>query len=378
MIRFSWLLSIAALLVAAPAGAGTYAVGTCKPQLQSYSTISAAVSSVPAGSHVVVCPGTYPEQVSITQPLTLEGISSGNSGRAIITVPGEAQGNPQLQVNSSSCLMQCGDVAAQLVVQNVNPPGPVTVSNITVDGTGGQGGDCIFGGGFWVYGIFFASGSSGTILRSTTRHHVSDGCGVGIAVENASGIAASVTIRDNSVHDAEAGILTGVTGGASQTLTTTIGGNFLANAGRAGDDAAIYFFNSATVNGNFVTSADNGIYANGVGGQENSMLVSSNTLADDFTGVDLTGPGVVGKSNAISNSKFGIAFTGGPDNGATAQSNSIMNTGKAFSSLCAFTDVTLIGNDLNDASIGLDQFSSNNSISKTRFDNVDTIRTSCN
>src|SRR5690348_7907759 len=104
MTRFLLLLSVALILAnSIPAAlAGSYAVGTCMPNLTSYQTISAAVSSVPAGSRVLVCPGMYPEQVLVTQPLTLQGISSGNSGRAIITVPGEAQGSPQLQVNSQS------------------------------------------------------------------------------------------------------------------------------------------------------------------------------------------------------------------------------------------------------------------------------------
>jgi hypothetical protein len=37
---------------------------------------------------VLVCPGTYPEQVTISQPLTLQGITSANSAQAVIAVPG--------------------------------------------------------------------------------------------------------------------------------------------------------------------------------------------------------------------------------------------------------------------------------------------------
>src|SRR5580704_7082327 len=82
-------LSAAALFLAAPlALASTFAVGTCKPSLPSYTSISAAVSAVPAGSTVQVCPGTYAEQVFISQALTLEGITSGNSSDVVITVPG--------------------------------------------------------------------------------------------------------------------------------------------------------------------------------------------------------------------------------------------------------------------------------------------------
>ncbi len=69
--------------------AASVAVGpnTCQPSLVHFATIQAAVSAVPFGATVLVCPGTYPEQVTITQPLTLKGVTDGVSGAAIITVP---------------------------------------------------------------------------------------------------------------------------------------------------------------------------------------------------------------------------------------------------------------------------------------------------
>lgn len=78
---------ILAVFLSASAFAGELnAVGTCNPKLSHYATISLAVSSVPAGSTIEVCPGNYPEQVVITQPLTLEGIPKG-SGAAVVVVP---------------------------------------------------------------------------------------------------------------------------------------------------------------------------------------------------------------------------------------------------------------------------------------------------
>ncbi|HYB26389.1 MAG TPA: right-handed parallel beta-helix repeat-containing protein [Solirubrobacteraceae bacterium] len=50
-----------------------------------YSTIQAAVDAAPSGGTVIVCPGTYPENVTVSSPLTLvgrnatiEGTSTGN------------------------------------------------------------------------------------------------------------------------------------------------------------------------------------------------------------------------------------------------------------------------------------------------------------
>src|SRR5262249_26629874 len=56
-----------------------------------YSTIQGAINSVPAGSTVLVCPGTYPEQVSIAKNLTLKGVvdtnASGKANQAVIAIP---------------------------------------------------------------------------------------------------------------------------------------------------------------------------------------------------------------------------------------------------------------------------------------------------
>ena len=73
-------------LTAPAALAKTVLVGTCRHGLQTYPTISQAVSSVPAGSTVLVCPGNYPEQVTITQHLILRGVQSANTANPTIAV----------------------------------------------------------------------------------------------------------------------------------------------------------------------------------------------------------------------------------------------------------------------------------------------------
>ena len=51
------LLMIVPALGAYPLRAANFYVGTCKPG--SFTTIAAAISAVPAGSTINVCPGTY-------------------------------------------------------------------------------------------------------------------------------------------------------------------------------------------------------------------------------------------------------------------------------------------------------------------------------
>jgi hypothetical protein len=62
-----------ALYVAPHAHAGA---GDRSCRSAAYKTIQSAVKAAPAGGTVVVCPGTYHEQVAITKPLGLEGIKA--------------------------------------------------------------------------------------------------------------------------------------------------------------------------------------------------------------------------------------------------------------------------------------------------------------
>jgi hypothetical protein len=125
MSRFNLvpLLILAVFVSAYPAPASTSYVGSCRSG--SFSSISAAVGAVPAGSTILVCPGTYAEQVEITKALTLKGISSGNSGQAIIVIPGSG-------LATTTSIFFSPSVAPQLWVT----AGPVDISNITVDGMG--------------------------------------------------------------------------------------------------------------------------------------------------------------------------------------------------------------------------------------------------
>src|SRR5262252_4749749 len=84
-LRLVILAAVAMLLTASALGI-TYQVGTCRQTLIIFPTISAAVNGVPSGSTIEICPGTYPEQVVITQPLTLEEVP-GVSGEVVIVVP---------------------------------------------------------------------------------------------------------------------------------------------------------------------------------------------------------------------------------------------------------------------------------------------------
>src|SRR5208283_1567211 len=150
---FGWLFTMLVMLaVSAPLHALNYEVGGCKSGASwvNFTTISAAVIGVPAGSTIEVCPGVYSEQVTITQPLTLKGINFNNANRSVITMNPNGSLGPNVNGLFS-------EFYAQVLVQNVNPPGPVDLIGITVDGAGINL-DCA---SEYLAGIFYASDTTG-------------------------------------------------------------------------------------------------------------------------------------------------------------------------------------------------------------------------
>ena len=119
-------LMMAATVVVGPAG--------CHQGSPHFSTVQAAVNAAPGGN-VLVCPGTYKEQVVITTPLVLKGVSYNGSSAAIIAVPsGGLVANSVLY--QSSLWWQYPPIiplTAQLLVQNTHD---VAISNLVIDGGG--------------------------------------------------------------------------------------------------------------------------------------------------------------------------------------------------------------------------------------------------
>ena len=209
--RLCWLAALP-LLAVQPLLAINVQVGTCRPHLPSYPTISAAVSAVPSGSTIQVCPGTYAEQVTITQPLNLIGVTIGTAGQVLITVP-------SLGLVENAVSMFGETVAAQVLVQSA---APVNITNISVDGTGG---DMACASNTWIAGIFYTSTSSGTVNKVRASNQTDGGCGVGIWAENSDSESQSITIQNSSVYNVDnAGIFT-----ASSYMPSSLSVSLIAN-----------------------------------------------------------------------------------------------------------------------------------------------------
>jgi hypothetical protein len=317
----------------------------CRPNLVSFTTISAAVSTVPAGSTVEVCPGTYSEQVAITTPLTLIGVAAGTANQALITVPSAG-----MVQNAMSMFGEA--VAAQILVE----AGPVNITNITVDGTGGDMSCAV-----WLAGIFYASGSSGTVNRARASGQINGTCGVGIWAENANTTHESVTVQNSTVYSVDsAGIFAG--SGTTPTLTANLQHNVV-NA-----RAAVAAIDSDSVNGqvqgNDVSNSVFGVY------DISNTNVQANHVLGTTYGIFL-GDGGTASDNAVSGASEGVLLGA---SGATLNNNAILSSTTAGVVLACYS-ATLNGNLVNDAPVGFDAVPTTLTLGANTFANTATTIT---
>jgi len=202
-----------------------------------FPTIQAAVIAATPGSTVAVCPGIYPEQVTITKPLTLLGRAFGNANRATIVA------SPNLSLDANTLISGGLPVYAQVLVRDVDPPEPVNLIGITVDGSGTvtSNGSCFDPAGIGLAGIVYSDGTTGTVNEVTARNQIDGGCGFGIVAFNDSGTE-NITIENGSFRDVDNGIVTFGSSalGSPPTLSSTIFANFVtAKPGNFGGIAAV-------------------------------------------------------------------------------------------------------------------------------------------
>jgi hypothetical protein len=324
------LLSALWFLGAYPIFASNYVVGTCRPDLKSFTTISAAVAGVPAGSTVYVCPGTYAEQVTISQPLDLEGLSSGQSDQVIVAA------TEGLATNVTT--LSGSPLAAQILVT----AGPVTIHKITVDGAGNG-----LNGSAMMAGIYFGSGASGLIGGVTTRNQISGSNGVGIFVENGNSASESVTIQNSSVHDFD---YVGVW--VDGNVNATVQGNFVSSANQSGFTYGMLIAypdaeTVATVKTNVVTGSGSETDAQGITSNTPNALVADNTVTGWYYATADFGPGTY-KSNSVRSNEIGM-YLGVA--GSMVQANTITQSYAALDFNC--NSSTTLSNDINDASVGM-------------------------
>lgn len=316
-----------------------------------------AVDAATAGATVDVCSGTYAEQVVISTPLSLVGITNGTSGRVIIAFPSGGLGITVIDNGG-------GVVGPQVLLTT----GPVNITNITVDGTGNN----LSGTGETFAGIYYESGASGTVNGVTAREQNRWDCGIGILAENRNGASESVTIENSQVHDADHNGIFIASSVYPPTLVATVKGNQIINS----NIGILSGYLDGTITSNSIIDHTSvGISAN-----DTSAPIVNNTIAAIHGGGGGTGIRVkentTVKSNIImdengSSYSFGIDLTNA--SGATVEANRVTDANLGIEFGCK-TGNTVSGNTVIDATTGLDRVPTGLSVPGT-LQNVDTLRT---
>lgn len=318
----------------------------CK-NVASYSTISLAVSSVPAGSLIYICPGTYAEQVVITKKLTLTGVAgNGATGTAA-----SGSNNPVIVSPAGGVLVNTNDLygypdgqptAAQILVQtpsnDLATPIVVNISNITVDGSNNLLSDCSID----LVGIYYQN-ASGTLNHVTTRYQelAPDlfGCQDGLAIYAQSGYGsggtATVTIEDSSVHDYDKN---GVTADGSGTVAT-ITNNYIVGIGATPligqNGIQMSFGASGKINDNVVTDD---VYVNPLDCYPGNCYSATGILLYDSGGTSASHVTVSG--NTVSNTQEAIVTI--TDGAETADYNDVTSNRVTTNAAIVVTGATYL------------------------------------
>jgi len=261
----------------------TYIVGTCKSGTH-FSTIQSALDASPAPNTVEVCPGTYYEQVTISHPVTLEGIAEGNGSLAQIELPSGYTVNASVDAGGGS-----EPAIAQVYVNDVSG-GTVNLTNLNVNGVGFSTNDSIF------IGVLYNQ-SSGTINQVTTSaQNTSGGAtnvdGIGMWIQGGSS-KPSVTVENSSVHDFTGVGILAVGETTAPDLTVTIKNNVVSSDAST-NDLVVEEGTDPTVSGNIVSGGDYGIITLATTGS-----ITGNTFLGSQIGIELAADGASVTSNFI-------------------------------------------------------------------------------
>jgi hypothetical protein len=165
---------------------GSDAGNACNDSGSPCATVQHAVDEACAGDTVYVAAGTYPEQVSVSKALTIQGAGKG----VTILAPTAVAANTTHLVSAAA--------AAAIVLAEADG---VDISDLTVDGAPGAFNAC----SPQYYGIFYrnASGTVDTVHVTNVTHPSAGGCQgvVGILIQSGGGGTSDVTVQDSMIDN---------------------------------------------------------------------------------------------------------------------------------------------------------------------------------
>jgi hypothetical protein len=350
-------LIAAFLCTSALAEGATLTVGTCPGG--GFSTIQSAINAASSGDTVDVCPGAYPEQVSINKSLTLEGIRVGGQDAAVVEPPAGG-----LLANATDPMTGTSEAAQVLVTQGSSKHRTsVTLQNLIIDGANNGVVACTPA----VVGILYQD-AGGTVLHVATRNQTLtatlSGCdsGTGIRVESSPAVqgTTSVTVRSSTIHDYQKNGITALGDGSSVSLVSnsirgqgpTTGGPengiqvsfgavgqienndiidnvFIGNNAFAASGVLVFASSKVRVTGNTIGNNQFGIAAESTTGEmADNTTIKNNVIfgSVDIDGIDLCSNNNVVSKNRIANSgQSGVDLDSGC--GTTGNNNTVTQNG---------------------------------------------------
>jgi Periplasmic copper-binding protein (NosD) len=349
-----FLMSIAALAMGK-----TVQVGECEPHLQSYSTISQAVSAVSPGSTILICPGTYPEQVTITQSLTLKGVQTGNAANPTITVPPGG-------LTQSVVLNNGATMFYQLLAQG-SATDQVNIEDIAINGSGNHVGS----NAGWLSGICYRA-ASGTISHTAIFNQKGNGYGWGVFLEtNGPPSMSTVSVTANDIYDFDDEGIRSNANSTPPSLTVAIKNNAIVidkSPTLYASAAAIDIDGVGVISGNTLLGSSSGIgIAFG-----SSLSVSNNAIENFLIAIWELGASNVIDDNRVSTTEAGIILSG---DGNDVENNFVAGArgGSAISFNCTGTSNTVIHNTINNALWGSSSDPGGNVVTPNAFSNVTTV-----
>jgi len=212
-----------------------------------YTSIQAAIDASSPGDVINVCPGVYDEQLVISKPVTVKGLTVNSLDIA------------QLQPSVLAATGGGSDIA---VVNVLNTDG-VRLLNLAVDASKNTVSDCTP----TLAAVHFLNSSgeirngaiTGAKLTSPAACPTLSGNGYGVLLESTGAGSYSVSVEGNSIHDYSKEGVRAIGNG----LTATVSGNVITGLGPAGGYSfqfGVFILNGAVglVKGNHIAEGDCG------------------------------------------------------------------------------------------------------------------------
>jgi hypothetical protein len=307
-----------------------------------YSTIQSAVDAASPGTSIVVGPGTYAEQITITKPVQIYG----QNGALV------------MPANMSANVSASEPTAAVIAVLNT---ADVNIIGLIIDGSKNG----ITGCAPFLVGVYY-HGASGTLYHNTVRNMALpadlNGCQSGDAVEaDSMSMPVRVTISNNSIVGYQKN---GVTANDAGTVAA-IQNNVISGVGRTNGAAqngiqigygATGSISSNSVSNNFYlpcndvstcTTASTGILVF----ESNGVAITGNVLESNQLSIYVQGDNNEAQQNGVANSAVldGITLAG---NNNIATHNRIFHSDDA-GVVVAGNNNQIFDNEIGDAPIGI-------------------------